>query len=168
MLFLKGAKKGNIEASWPTILHDAYLFSKDIVTWFPLPDNLIEQVDNIFDRIIADLGTKYSGVWYLSNAAEEDIAALMHDAKHFISDDPRILRLSLRWKKPCIYFSRSMKRGVFISTDNDGHEILTKELGFLPTEIIYYEHRYKEQGHSKLLPNIHPPKMSFYHANKTS
>jgi hypothetical protein len=166
MLFLKGAKNGNIEPSWPTILYDTYLFSKDVLTWFPLPRGLIEPVDRIFDRIIADLGTKYLGVRYLPNSAKPSISKLMRDAKHFISDDGGILTVSLRWKKPCIYFNRQMGRSVFISKDNNGQEIWAEELGFTPAEIIYYEHKYKYPGHGRLFRTIDPQKMSFYHASR--
>lgn len=166
MLLLKGAQKGNIEESWPTILHNAYLFSKDIATWFPLPRDLIEPVDRIFDGIVADLGTKYFGVWYLPNPDETNISELMRGAKHFISDDGSILRLSLTWRKPCIYFNRQMRRCVFILKNNNGHEIWAEDLGFSPADIIYHEHEYKYRGHGKVFRSIHTPQIKFYHPSK--
>ena len=139
------------------ILHDAYLFSKDIVSWFPLPPDLIEPVDRILDRTVANLGTKYLGLWYLPNNDETNISELLPGAKHFISDDGMILKLALTATKPCIYFNKQMKMSVFIVKNNNSHEKWVKDFGFTPAEIIYYEPAYKYRVPGKLFRSIHTP-----------
>ncbi|MFX0194919.1 MAG: hypothetical protein ACFFCW_02260 [Candidatus Hodarchaeota archaeon] len=166
MLFLRGPQTAMIQESWSMILRHAYLFSKDTVTWFPLHLDLVESVDRIFDRIVADLGLKYSGVWYLLNPDQLTISQLIHRAKYFITDDRNILRLSIKRSKPCIYFNKQIKRFIFILKKNNDHGILVKQLGFLPPEIIYYEYNYRHAGHSRNIQNIHSRQIKFYRASK--
>ncbi len=165
MLLLKGAREGNIEESWPMILHDTYLYSKHFPALFPLPRDLIESVDRILDKTVASLGTKYMGVWYLPNP-DENISELLPGAKYFISDQRSILRLALTWRKPCVYFNRHVKRCVLMLKNNNHHETWAKGFGFTPAEIIYYEPKHKYRGHDQLIRSIYTPSTRFSQGSK--
>ena len=138
VLILKGAQKRTIEESWCKILQSAYVLSKEITSYFPLPRDLIEPVDQIFDDIVDSLGTDYRGLRYLTDFNEERIRKLLLNAFYTISDCEKILKISVSCKKPCVYFNDQIERCLFIPKVNKYHQNVALNLGFLDNEINYY------------------------------